>query len=65
MYRYIIYVFTVENNEIICKDYLCRHFAVNNRSLIIYPYDFSEHTYIHLDSNMRFEIIPYRHYIET
>ena len=64
MFRYVIYLFNAESNSIKCREFICRTFEVNFNSLIIYPTDYSEPINIYLDSNMRFEVIPYRHLLQ-
>ena len=63
MFRYVIFVYTVEDNKIASKRYEARHFEVNNISLHIFTIDYDE-IWIHLDSSMRFEVIPYIYFIE-
>lgn len=61
MFRYMIYVFTLEDNKVKSHEYCARHFEVNNFTLDIYPVDFTECLHIPLTASMRFEVNPYPH----
>ena len=65
MIRYRIHVYTIENNKEKVKNYNCRHFTVNNNSLVLYPVDFNETIHILLNPAMMFEVYPYIIRLET
>lgn len=64
MFRYKIFLFNMENNEIKCREYKARLFELHNNSIIIYPIDFEEPAHIHFNNDMRLEIIPYSYLLE-
>jgi len=61
MYRYVIYVYIMKNNNLEIIDYDARHFEVNNFSLDIYPTDFSECVHIPLTDVKRLAVNPYNY----
>jgi len=65
MVRYYIYLFTEVGNKITCMEYNVRHFEVDNIMLHLFPIDYGEVIHIHLDPSMRFEVVPYRYWIEV